>query len=157
MHVVRRQRNAVPTLISIHAPASPETLAIVDAGLDEYSVAGGPLHEVKALHVIATDHDGSISGGAVGRTWGKCCELQQLWVASEYRGRKEGTRLMDAFELEATQRGCEFVYLDTFSFQAPEFYIKRGYVEVFRTTGFAGEVTKSTMQKHLAGSVRADA
>jgi N-acetylglutamate synthase-like GNAT family acetyltransferase len=126
-------------------------LAIVDAGLGEYSVSGGPLHAVEPLHVIATNRNGEVVGGAIGRTWGKCCELQQLWVSSGYRGNGEGTRLMDAFEGEAIRRGCELVYLDTFSFQAPAFYVKRGYVEVLRTAGFTIEVIKSTMQKRIAG------
>ncbi len=33
-------------------------------------------------------------------------------------------------ELEARQRGARCAYLDTFSFQAPDFYKKQGY-EVF--------------------------
>lgn len=111
-------------------------------------------HDIRPLHVIATDQDEKIIGGAIGRTWGKCCELQQLWVASEWRGRSEGTLLMNAFEGEATQRGCELVYLDTFSFQAPEFYVKRGYIEVLRTAGFTGGIVKITMQKRIVGSGR---
>jgi N-acetylglutamate synthase-like GNAT family acetyltransferase len=139
----------MPADISINAPGAPEALAVIDSGLDEYSVPGAPFHEVRPLHVIATSRNGDVVGGAVGRTWGKCCELQQIWVSSACRGNGEGTRLMEAFELEATRRGCALVYLDTFSFQAPTFYAKRGYVEVFRIAGFTAEVTKITMQKSI--------
>lgn len=38
---------------------------------------------------------------------------------------------MEAAELEAMQRGCKKSFLDTFSFQAKDFYIKLGYEEVF--------------------------
>ena len=34
-------------------------------------------------------------------------------------------------EEEARKRGCQYVLLDTFEFQAPEFYKKKGYREVF--------------------------
>ncbi|MGE7022611.1 hypothetical protein [Solibacillus cecembensis] len=39
--------------------------------------------------------------------------------------------MMEAAELEAIQRGCKSSFLDTFSFQARDFYIKLGYEEVF--------------------------
>lgn len=139
------------TRITVHAPAAPEAVAIVDAGLDEHNMAGAPLHDVQPLHVIASRHDGKVIGGAIGRTWGKCCELQQLWVAPECRSQGEGTLLMEAFEREAKARGCDLVYLDTFSFQAPAFYAKAGYVEVVRTAGFTGGVVKFAMQKQLVG------
>ena len=34
-------------------------------------------------------------------------------------------------ENEARQRGCKYAFVDTFSFQAPAFYKKHGYREVF--------------------------
>lgn len=61
---------------------------------------------------------------------------------------------MDAFEQNARTRGCQLVYLDTFSFQAPNFYQARGYVEVLRTVGFTGGVIKLTMHKRLDGEAR---
>jgi hypothetical protein len=36
---------------------------------------------------IARNSEGSVIGGAVGRTWGDCCELQQLWVDQQQRRR----------------------------------------------------------------------
>jgi hypothetical protein len=45
--------------------------------------------------VIAQNPDGTVVGGAIGRTWGECCELQQLWVSAELRS----TGIVDAPEL----------------------------------------------------------
>ena len=140
-----------PSHISVHSPAPAEAIATVDAGLDEYNIAGAPLDDVRSLHVIAQTPNGSVIGGAIGRTWGQCCELQQLWVSPELRSKGIGSRLMDAFEQEAQNRACLLVYLDTFSFQAPVFYQARGYREVLRTTGFTGGVAKLTMHKDLHG------
>ena len=39
--------------------------------------------------------------------------------------------LLKRAEQAASDRGCKYVFLDTFSFQAPEFYKKMGYKEVF--------------------------
>ena len=140
--------------ISVHSPAPAEAVAIVDAGLDSHNIAGAPLGEVQPLHVIAHDPGGAVVGGAIGRTWGECCELQQLWVSAELRSTGIGTQLMDVFEQNAHSRGCRLVYLDTFSFQAPNFYQARGYEEVLRTEGFTGGVIKLTMHKRLDAEVR---
>jgi GNAT superfamily N-acetyltransferase len=138
--------------ISVHSPAPAEAIATIDAGLDEYNIAGAPLDDVKPLHVIAKDPDSNVVGGAIGRTWGECCELHQLWVRGELRSSGVGTRLMEAFENHAHGRGCRLVYLETFSFQAPSFYQARGYKQVLRIVGFTAGVIKFTMQKKLDGS-----
>lgn len=107
------------------------------------------LSDVRPLHLISSDDTGSTIGGAVGRTWGQCCELQQLWVAAERRQQGIGSQLLESFEREAAARGCALIYLDTFSFQAPSFYALRGYVEVLRVTGYTGGVVKVTLQKKI--------
>ena len=70
-------------------------------------------------------------GGAVGRSWGRCCEVQELWVDEMQRGRGIGTKLMGMVEAEARARGCTLVYLDTFTFQAPWLYQRLGF-EILR-------------------------
>ena len=41
-----------------------------------------------------------------------------------------GKELVHSLEVAAAERGCRQITLDTYSFQAPEFYHKLGY-EVF--------------------------
>ena len=110
---------------TVRDDVSPEDAAAVDDGLAEANQAT-PLQDVRRLSALAR-HQGEIVGGAIGRTWGQCCELQQLWVSTEHRRRGVGSRLLQAFERRAQERGCRLVYLDTFSFQAPVFYKAHGY------------------------------
>jgi predicted N-acetyltransferase YhbS len=50
-----------------------------------------------------------------------------MWIKDEFRGRGYGHRLLTLAEGEARQRGAKNVYLDTCSFQAPDFYKQHGY------------------------------
>ena len=134
---------------SIHEAVHAAGLAAVDNGLDEFNLAIGHTHEVRRLCVFATDAAGNIVGGAVGRTWGRCCELQQLWVDASQRKHGIGCTLMERFEGEAVRRDCNMCYLDTFDFQAPEFYRKLGYHVVLAIDGFGNGFTKYAMHKSL--------
>src|SRR5262245_24059656 len=101
---------------------SREHLLVVDEGLDRYNHAVAPLTGVKPLASFAADGSQRIVGGAVGRTWGRCCELLQLWVDTSHQRAGVGSRLLRDFESAARARGCDVFYLTTLSFQAPAFY-----------------------------------
>jgi GNAT superfamily N-acetyltransferase len=128
--------------------APPEaSLLAVDAGLESHNQSAAPLGDVRPLASFATDEGGNIVGGAVGRTWGACCELLQLWVAPERRGSGVGSRLLRDFEQHARGRGCTVFYLTTLSFQAPDFYGRHGYAVLARIDGYPDAITKYLMQK----------
>lgn len=56
--------------------------------------------------------------------------VDTLWVDANYRGRRIGEMLLARLENEAKSKGAKLIHLDTFDFQAKEFYEKQGY-EVF--------------------------
>ncbi|MDW9175577.1 GNAT family N-acetyltransferase [Legionella pneumophila serogroup 1] len=53
-----------------------------------------------------------------------------LFIAESHRKKRLGTYLLNKVEAEAKQAGATLVHLDTFDFQAKDFYLKHGY-EVF--------------------------
>jgi ribosomal protein S18 acetylase RimI-like enzyme len=126
---------------------SDESLRIVDAGLEDHNHAAAPLTDVAPLATFAADPSGAVVGGAVGRTWGQCCELLQLWVAADYRSEGVGSRLLREFEGRARERGCRVFYLTTLSFQAPAFYEKHGYDTLARISGYPNGIVKYLMHK----------
>lgn len=127
----------------------PEAAAVVDAGLTEANAAAAPLDEVRHLATFARDADGTVVGGAVGRSWGECCELQQLWVAPAQRGRGVARELLRRFEAAAQARGCRLVYLETFSFQAPGFYRREGYTTLNEIAGYGHGIVKYLLMRRL--------
>ncbi len=100
---------------------------------------------VQPLACFARRASGELVGGAVGRTWGTCCELQQLWVEPGQRRQGIGARLVREFEHQAAVRGCRTFYLETFSFQAPRLYRTLGYEVRLELHGFAPGIVKYTM------------
>lgn len=53
-----------------------------------------------------------------------------LWVNERYRKHGFGTKLLKEIEKIALEENCSLIHLDTFDFQAKDFYTKHGY-EVF--------------------------
>lgn len=131
--------------LTLHDDLPRDDARVVDEGLGASNEAAAPLHEVQPLSCFARLADGRVIGGAVGRTWGRCCELQQLWVDPAHRGQGLGKRLVRQFETRASERGCSLFYLETFSFQARPFYEHLGYVAKLRIDGFSPGVEKYTM------------
>jgi ribosomal protein S18 acetylase RimI-like enzyme len=54
-------------------------------------------------------------------------KVNYLWVAAEERSRGLGRELLLTAEVEALKRGCLRAMLNTYSFQAPDFYQRLGY------------------------------
>lgn len=54
-------------------------------------------------------------------------EIKILWVKEEYRKSGIGTKLLIETENNAKAKGAIISFLDTFDFQAKDFYLKNGY------------------------------
>ena len=75
---------------------------------------------------------GAPVGGAVGYGSFDWVFVELLHVPARLRGQGHGTRLMQAIEAFARERGLIGIWLDTYSFQARPFYEKLGFT-VFGT------------------------
>jgi GNAT superfamily N-acetyltransferase len=113
-----------------------EDIQFLDDRLYEFNMAATGIRNGELLGIFVRDQSGAISAGLSGWTWGDCCRIDKLWVREDLRGRGLGRRLILAAEQEAVRRRCRLVTLDTYSFQAPEFYRKLGYEVVAVVDGY---------------------
>jgi ribosomal protein S18 acetylase RimI-like enzyme len=104
---------------------------IIFQGLLEYNLARIEDKTPKDLGVYLQDEAGKKIAGLIGNTHGNWLFIKFLWVSEELRGQNIGSNILIEAEKTAKGRGCKYSFLDTFSFQAPEFYKKHGYKEVF--------------------------
>jgi ribosomal protein S18 acetylase RimI-like enzyme len=88
-------------------------------------------------------------GGLIGYVWGGWLHVNFLWVSETLRGQRHGTHLMDAAETMAKERGAFGATLETFTFQAPDFYTKRGYSEFGRIDDYPPGHAKLFLSKRF--------
>jgi GNAT superfamily N-acetyltransferase len=100
---------------------------VVGGGIRNYNLQQAGESGHKELFVVLRAPDQKIVGGLIGATYCGWLHIDLLFVNEELRGRGYGQRLLEIAEDEARKRGVKNVYLDTFSFQAPDFYNKHGY------------------------------
>ncbi len=118
------------------AGGSPDLDARLSAELDTFNAAatvGTPAARELTVQLLADD--GELAAGLSGWTWGLAGGIAMTWVREASRGDGLGARLLEAFETEARARGCTHVFVTSFTFQAPGFYERHGYRELFRWEG----------------------
>lgn len=104
-------------------------------------------HELP-LEVWAMDGRGALAGGLAGRTWAYWLHVDLLWVGEEHRGSGLGSQLLaEAERVAVTDRGCTRSRLETWGFQAPRFYRKRGYEVSGQVDDYPPGVTEFILTK----------
>ena len=105
--------------------------------------------ESEPLNLYVEDEHGEIMAGLVAETFGNWLEIEYLFVKEDLRGQGIGSRLMHQAESEAKKRNCRYVFVNTYQFQAPAFYQKHGYQEVFTLKDYPCTGQRHYYQKDL--------
>ncbi len=90
-----------------------------------------------------------VVGGLYGKISYGWMFIELLSVPDSMRAQGMGTRLMLAAEEAALLKGCVGIWLDTFSFQAPGFYRKLGFVEFGHMADYPPGHQRYFFQKRL--------
>jgi GNAT superfamily N-acetyltransferase len=115
--------------------ADPALYERLNRELDAFNVAATPDVE-PARELTVRIHEGDeLIAGLSGWTWGQAAGIGMTWVREDRRTSGTGTALIAAFEDEARARGCTHIFVTSFTFQAPAFYQRLGYREIFRWEG----------------------
>ena len=108
-------------------------------GIDEYNLSKVPaLSEMwTRLEYIAKDKNGIEIGGILaGIGYWNGLEVKVLWVKGGYRKKGIGTQILKHVEKLAKEKGATVSMVDTFDFQAEDFYLKNGYEPFGEMKGF---------------------
>ena len=108
---------------------NPEQSAwgIIGHAINNYNQQQAGDDKAQRLCFALTGPDQVIVGGVIAVTYWDWLFIDLMWIKDDLRGRGYGHRLLTLAEGEARRRGAKHVHLDTFSFQAPGFYVKYGY------------------------------
>lgn len=105
--------------------------------------------ESEPLNLYVEDDSGELLAGLVAETFGNWLEIEYLFVKEELRGQGIGSQLLQQAESEAKKRNCRFAFVNTYQFQAPAFYQKHGYKEVFTMKDYPYTGQRHYYQKDL--------
>jgi len=107
--------------------------------LDRHNFAAVGESNLAEFTVKVEDTAGELVAGLSGWTWGTCAGIGMVWVREDHRRDGWGGRLLARAEEVARERGCRQVLVSSFTFQAPDFYRRQGYVEFARSEGLPVE------------------
>jgi ribosomal protein S18 acetylase RimI-like enzyme len=124
-----------PPDLQLDPNPSPAEARGIEDRIDAFNVEATGIPFGGPVSCVWRDEGGAVVAGITGYVWGECCHVQFLWVHEARRGGGLGTRLLAFAEEEAARRGCRQVVLETYTFQAPEFYRRAGYEEMGRVSG----------------------
>jgi GNAT superfamily N-acetyltransferase len=153
----KRLEREAPTVESSH-PLVEEILdppaglrKAIDAPLSVFNDAklGGGERPERLHAFTVTDEDGAIIGGLWGRSYYDWLYVDVLFVPESLRGQGLGTELLALAEDEVRAIGGVGIWLDTFSFQAPDFYPRHGFLPIGRLDAYPGPHSRTFFAKTI--------
>jgi GNAT superfamily N-acetyltransferase len=135
--------------VAVEENPRDEDLTTIQSALSKDGESKAGPRNYTPLTVFLRDSVGRVVGGIHAATVWEWLHIKELWLAEDIRGRGYGTQLMKTAEQEAIARGCHHAWLDTFSFQALDFYLKRGYITFGSLEDFPRGNTRYFLKKRL--------
>jgi ribosomal protein S18 acetylase RimI-like enzyme len=128
---------------------SPADEALIKEALGKWNIAVTGYSDYHPAYFLVRDDDGAIRGALLAYVWGRWLHVDTLWLEEGLRRKGWGTRLMEAAHEVGREKGAEWAFLDTFSWQARPFYERLGYEVVFEVPEFPPGHSRSFMRKDL--------
>ncbi len=103
-----------------------EFYKIIDEEFNKYALKNNIECNYTPFNFIAKEND-KIVGILAGHTYYQEVYVENLIVLEQYRNKRIGKSLIEEVESYYKDKGFENINLNTYAFQAPEFYKKCGF------------------------------
>ncbi|EGU33746.1 GCN5-related N-acetyltransferase [Vibrio ichthyoenteri ATCC 700023] len=120
------------------------------AGLRAFNRLSLPEQASQNVACVVHDDNDEFCGGLFGEVYTNTLFIEYFWLDENKRKSGVGRRVFTTTEQQVREMGVTDIYLDTYSFQARDFYVKLGFEEVGRYSGFPTiGVDKIFLQKRI--------
>ncbi len=127
-----------------------EAEALLDIIVAYNEASGIASRESEELMIRLKHPDtGALIGGLYAELYYGWLHIRYLALPPELRGRGLGARLLGMAEAHARKRHCVGLWLDTFSFQAADFYRRLGFESFGAIEGYPPSHRRCFLQKRL--------
>ena len=126
-----------------------EDMDEIHCALKAYNLSKREPSENVPIGVFLEDESQVKKAGLTGEIFGNWLCIKYLWVSDSLRHQGIGSSLIKKAEDEAIRQGAKYAFVDTFSFQAPEFYRKLGFKEGFQLKEYPYTGFRSYFAKEL--------
>ena len=113
-----------------------EETQLLGNGIMAYAKQKMEFDPINFFAFFIRDDNNEIRGGCNGCNLYGCLYIDQLWIEESLRSKGYGTSLMETAEKWGIANGCTFSAVNTMSWEALEFYKKRGFYIEFERRGF---------------------
>jgi GNAT superfamily N-acetyltransferase len=127
----------------------PEDRAAILEGLMQFNQRNAPPANFQLLGLFLKSPEGKTIGGLWGRSAYQWLFVELLFIPEPLRHTGLGTAILKQAEQVARDRGCLGVWLDTFTFQALDFYRKLGYTVFGELKDHPRGISQYWLQKRL--------
>jgi len=138
--------------LSTSYEATQEDIDSLWDGMIEFNKVTGPMMKhppYEPYRIIMRNAENRVVAGILTKVYLKCMFVDLLYLDPQYRKMNLGTKLLQQAETHARALGCKFIHLDTFSFQAIDFYQRQGY-EIFGVIDdYPDEIKRYFLKKYL--------
>ena len=138
--------------LRIDVNVSQEDASFIWNKIREFNKFTGPMlnyQPYEPYNILLKDQNNGIVAGIITRIYLKSMFVEVFWIDEQYRRRGIGTELLNKVENYAKEMGCTFIHLDTFSFQAIDFYKKCGYSIFAVIEDYPDNIKRYYLKKYL--------
>lgn len=123
--------------------------AVINDGLNAFNRPFMGEDNYLPISIFVRDENWQVIGGAICAIYWNAFSINILWLPEGVRGYGLGAKILEHAERAARKHRCDFMHVDTMSFQALDFYRKFGF-DLFGTLpGYRGGVERHFLHKPL--------
>jgi ribosomal protein S18 acetylase RimI-like enzyme len=111
-----------------HNPSQSDNEVVKEGLIKSYEAQFG--ERDKEFSIFLKNDSEKVLGGMQAMFDSEAIYIETFWIEENFRKQGYGKKLLAAAEKEAIEHGCRFSLVDTWDFQAEEFYLKNGYEKI---------------------------